>query len=213
MSAALPPWRRLSPDAPAARVAAIGALVALVVGAAALILGPAWSRLEAATARAERLDIRAAALTAAADARRAEAAGPPTDAAALAAAERWLAHHAPLRDSEAAMLDLLSSLRLIAEAAGVELASAAPLGRGATGRGGRLFEAADMAGLTAAAAEARIIADHAGLARFLGALEAATPMLRAAAIDIAARSTGPAAETRRLTARIVVGALSRSEEP
>ncbi|MEM8754978.1 MAG: hypothetical protein AAGF90_18595, partial [Pseudomonadota bacterium] len=101
---------------------------------------------------------------------------------------------------------------LTAAATNVELASAALIDGGGARRGGDLFAAADMAGLTATTAEARIVADHAGIARFLGALEAAEPAIRAAAVEIAARTAAAAAEDRRLTARVVVGALSRAPE-
>lgn len=203
-----PPWRSIAPRSPIGRIAALFALAVGAALAAAFVAAPLIARMDDARDRAARLDARTAALTAAATARRAEAAGPPADPAAIAAASDWLRVHAPLRTAEAAALDLLSALRLTAEATGVELASAAPLSQ--TGRDPDLFAAADMAGLAATAAEARIVADHAGLARFLGALEAAEPALRAAAIEITARSSGAAAEARRLTARVIVGALSRA---
>lgn len=108
------------------------------------------------------------------------------------------------------MLELLSGVRLLAEATGVELGSAAPLD--ADRADAALFTAADLAGLRVTAVEARVTADHAGLARFLAAVEAAEPAMRAAAIEITARSDAVLDEKNRLTASVVIGALSRPED-
>lgn len=206
MSAA-PPWRRRAPTSAGARLAALGALGIGLLFLAVFVARPLVERVDAARERAARLDLRAGALIAAAQARKAEAGLAETDQAALAAATEWLARNAPIQDEGAATLDLLSSLRLLADAAGVELSSAAPLDAGRADGG---FFAGDApAAPHVAAAEARIAADHAGLARFLMAIEAARPPLRAAALDITARSAAPVDEDARLTVSVIVGALSR----
>ncbi|MEO0361071.1 MAG: hypothetical protein AAF322_08180 [Pseudomonadota bacterium] len=209
---AVPPWRRRGPRSAGARGAAAAAVLAgfgaLFFAFSAVFVDPLADERRSAELASQR----AAALTAAAEARRREAAAPSADPSALATAEDWLARRAPRRPAEDAALDLLSALRLTAAATNVELASAALIDGGGARRGGDLFAAADMAGLTATTAEARIVADHAGIARFLGVLEAAEPAIRAAAVEIAARTAAAAAEDRRLTARVVVGALSRAPE-
>lgn len=202
---ASPPWRRFSPRSPVARFGVIGALAISLALLLALVALPFIQQLEDARARAARLDLRAAALTAAAADRRDEARIAAPGAPELEAATAWLDEHAPEAEPQAAMLDLLSAIRRIAAETGVELNSTAPLetaGRGA-------FAAADMAGLAVVAAEARIVADHAGLARFLAAIEAARPRLRAATLEINAASALAPAEARRLTASVVIGALHR----
>lgn len=200
-----PLWRRAPVRGPGGRALALAAL-GIGVGAVALFaLAPLAAAVSDARDRAERLNDRAAALTAAAAARREEAALARPPAAAIAAAEAWLAAHAPPRDREAAMLDLLSALRLLAQAADVELTSAAPVD---LERGDRdLFAVLGEAGVAAVAAEARIAADHAGLARFLDAIGRAKPTLRAAALEVSARTSRADAEAGRLSARVVVGAL------
>lgn len=204
MSAA-PAWRRLSPGSAPARVALLAALLAAAGLLALLVVFPLLGGLRAAEERAARLDLRAGALFAAAAERRAEAGLAGVDPASAAAAEAWLAEVAPERDREAAMLDLLSALRLLAGAAAVELVSAAPLERAAS------FPAPEGGPVGVVAAEARIVADHAGLARFLEAVEAARPVLRAAALDISAASPAAGAEARRLSVSVTVGALFRPD--
>lgn len=204
-----PPWRRLAPNGFNARLAAAGAAL---VGAALLALFvalPLIERIEAAQERAARLDLRAAALLTMAAERSAEAGFERSDAARIDAASTWLDTNARLSDGTA-MLELLSGVRLLAEATGVELGSAAPLD--ADRADAALFTAADLAGLRVTAVEARVTADHAGLARFLAAVEAAEPAMRAAAIEITARSDAVLDEKNRLTASVVIGALSRPED-
>ena len=207
MSAAVPPWRRMATNGAAARLVALVVLCCALTLSALLVAAPLAERLEDAKRKAAALDRRAAALNQAAADRSAEAriAAPPTEA--VAAATAWLDEHAPAREGEAAMLELLSTLRLLAQAAEVRLTAAAPL---ALDRGdGRLFQITEDAGLTILAAEARIVADHDGLVRFLDAVEKARPVLRAAALDVTARSPKADAEDERLTARVLIAAMVR----
>ena len=206
-----PPWRRLSPASLGARLAAAAVLVLGAVILTLVVAAPLAARFDAAKDRTAALDRRAAALTAAAAARRAEAAFAAPKAADIARAEAWLDRNAPRRADGEAMLELLSTLRLLARTSGVELVSVAPLSRrqGAAAEG--FARAAETAGLAAHIAEARIVADHAGLAALLGALEAVTPTVRASALDVSARNASATAEARRLSVRLVVAALSRPE--
>lgn len=198
---ARPAWRRLSPASPAARgVAMITMLIGL--GALALLIAaPLLSDIRAAKTRAAQLDQRAAALAAAAAKRRAEADQGAADEDSLAAAQSWLDLNAPRMSEDAAILDLISGVRLLAAEAGVRLETAAPLRE-------RAGEAAP--GLRVIAAEARIVTDHAGLARFLHAIEAARPLLRAATLEINASSAAALEEDQRLSATVIISALSRS---
>ena len=207
MSAAVPIWRRMGTTSAAARITAFITLIAVTSLIALLIAAPIYERWEEAKRKAASLDQRTAALTAAAADRLAEAeiAAPP--AAALAEAGAYLNEYAPTRDREAAMLDLISSLRLIAQASDVRLTAAAPLDPDRAG--GRLFDMAEDAGVALLLAEARIVADHAGLARFLEAVDKARPALRAASLDLTARTPRADQEADRLTARIIVGAMIR----
>lgn len=211
MSAA-PIWRRNAPDSASAKALALGALVLCLGLVALLIASPLAQRLDDARERAARLDARAASLEAAASARAEEAALAGPDAALVDQAQAWLADAAPVRDADAAMLDLLSSLRLLAEASDVALTSATPLEGARASALGDIAAAAALAGLQMSAAEARIVSDHEGLARFLAAVEAASPRLRAPVLDLSARSAVATAEENRLSARVVVFALSRAPE-
>lgn len=205
----VPVWRRAAPRSAAGRAMAVAALLAAATMILGLAAAPLFSMVEDARDRADRLDRRAAALTAAAAARRAEAAIAPPAPAAIAAAEVWLDATAPVRDPDAAMLELVSALRLLAATAEVELVSAAPL---APARGRALFPALGAEGIGVVAAEARLTADHAGLARFLSAVEEARPTLRAAALSVTAASPRADREAARLSARVTVGALLREAE-
>lgn len=204
-----PFWRRLDPQGGAARALALGAVLCLGVLLWALVWAPLQARIAEAKERADSLHRRAAALEGAAAARRAEAAISAPDGARLGKAEAWLAVYAPIRADGEAMLELLSTLRLVAETTGVELVSVSPLDAGRDAAARDMAAAADIAGLAVHVAEARIVADHAGLARFLGALEAVRPVIRAPALEISARSGGAADEARRLSATVIVAALSR----
>ena len=105
------------------------------------------------------------------------------------------------------MLDLLSSVRLIAQASDVKLTATAPID---VNRGeARLFDLVDGSGMSILAAEARIVADHQGIARFLMAIEQARPVLRAATLDITAKTSRADQETDRLSARVLIGAIIR----
>lgn len=204
-----PPWRRLSPASGAARLVAL-----LTCGIAAglillVVIAPLLAGWEDAKDRAARLDTRAAALAEAARDRRAEAAVTAPDSKTLAQAVAYLDAHAPVANAEGALLDLISALRLIAQTAEVDLTTATPLDAGRSGA--RLTMPLDMAGLTVAAAEARLVTDHGGLARFLQAVEAAEPTLRAATLDVAARSTSAGAEDKRLSVTITIVSLARTE--
>lgn len=207
MSAAIPFWRRMRTDGAAARLTALLTLLLVVTLAALLVAAPLIERLEDAKRTAANLDRRAAALTAAAAERLAEAeiAAPPP--AAIAEAEAYLADHAPVADPDAAMLDLLSSIRLIAQASNVTLTTTAPLD--ARRGDARLFNLIDGAGLAVLAAEARIVTDHAGVVRFLTALERARPVMRAATLDITSKTDRADREEGRLSARILIGAIIR----
>ncbi len=205
-----PPWRRLDPRSGAAH--GLLALAGLVAALAlfALVVAPILERSRAAAARAAATEARAAALEAAAAARRAEAGAASADPALRAAALSWLDEHAPVASAEAAALDLLSTVRLLAEASEVELQAAAALPDPAA----RGFAAPAGAPLAVVAVEARLATDHAGLARFLDAVEAARPRLRAPALEIVAATpaAGRAAEARRLSVAVTVAALRRPEE-
>lgn len=210
MSEAIPFWRRMRTDGAAARLTALAA-VALVIALVALLVAlPLVERLEDAKRKAANLDLRAAALNDAAAERLAEAqiAAPPP--VAIAEATAYLADHAPEGTRDAAMLDLLSTVRLIAQASDVTLTSTSPIdtSRGET----RLFDLAGDAGLAILAAEARIVADHDGVARFLTAVEQARPVLRAATLEITAKSARVDQEADRLSARVLIGAIIREAE-
>ena len=206
---ARPFWRRMAPTSTAARLTAVLTLICFVLLIYALIYAPLQARLADARDRAASLDRRAAALTAAAEALKAEATVTAPDEATLMKANAWLDEHAPVRADGDAALDLLSTLRLIAQASEVNLASVAPLDAARDAAARDLAATAELAGLRAHVAEARIAADHAGLARFLSALEATRPTLRAASLEVTARSTSAAAEDGRLSVLVVVAALSR----
>lgn len=207
MSDAIPFWRRMRSDGAAARLTALTVALAGIALIGLLVALPLFERLEDARRKAANLDLRAAALTDAAAERLAEAqiAAPPP--AAIAEATAYLADHAPEGTRDAAMLDLLSTVRLIAQAAKVTLTTASPVD--ATRGEARLFDQLEGAGLAILAAEARIIADHDGVARFLTAIEQARPVLRAATLDITARSARVDHETGRLSARVLIGAIIR----
>ncbi len=202
---AIPAWRRMTPDSLAARGLAAVLLGAILIVGATVIGLPLLSRWDETVARAEGLDRRTAALMAATEARQAEAAGAVPDAALLAGAAVYLDRHAPERSAEAGLLDLVSSLRLIAEATAVNLATVTPL----DGRTGGIPAPLSLSGIAVSTAEARIVTDHAGLVRFLAALEAAQPTLRATTLDITARSAAVTAEDDRLSVALTVSALSR----
>lgn len=206
-----PFWRRLDPRGGEARALAIAAALCFGFLIWALVWAPLQTRIADAREAAESLHRRAAALEGAAAARRAEAAISAPDAATLGKAEAWLAVHAPVRADGEAMLELLSTLRLVAETTAVELVSVSPLDAGRDAAARDMAAAADIAMLAVHVAEARIVADHAGLARFLGALDAVRPVIRAPAIEISARGGGAADEARRLSVSVIVAALSRSE--
>ena len=211
-SSDVPPWRRLAPGSAAARAVALATMALGGLLLWALVWAPLADRLAGAEDRARLADQRAAALTSAAAALRAEAEIAAPDGEALAAAEAWLAAHAPRRPEGETMLELLSTLRLVARAAEVELASVSPLDAARDPAARDFLAEAELAGLSAHVAEARITADHAGLARFLAALEAVEPTVRATALDVTARSTAAAAEGGRLSATVIVAALSRPPE-
>lgn len=207
MSEAIPFWRRMRTDGAAARLTALSTVIAAIVLVGLLVAAPLVERLEDAKRKAANLDLRAAALNDAAAERLAEAgiAAPPP--AAIAEATAYLADHAPEGTRDGALLDLLSTVRLIAQASDVTLTSTAPVD---VNRGeARLFDLADGAGLTILAAEARIVADHDGVARFLTAVEQARPVLRAATLEITARSARVDQEADRLSARVLIGAIIR----
>lgn len=207
MSEAIPFWRRMRTDGASARLTALMTLLMVIGLVAVLVALPLIERLQDAHRTATNLDRRAAALTQAAAERMAEAeiAAPPADALAEAAA--YLAAHAPVAARDAAMLDLLSSVRLIAQASNVTLTATAPI---EAQRGeARLFDLAEGAGLAVLGAEARIVADHEGVARFLTAIEQARPVMRATMLEITARTSRADQEDNRLTARIVIGAIIR----
>ncbi|MEL7462565.1 MAG: hypothetical protein AAFN79_00760 [Pseudomonadota bacterium] len=206
-----PAWRRLSPRSGAARLAALGALVLFALLGWALVFASLQTRLTDARERAASLYDRAAALEAAADALAAESSTTEPDAAALQTATAWLDEHAPIRAPGEAELELLSALRLLAQAAEVELASVSALDASRDAAARDIARTAAASGLSAHLAEARLVADHAGLARFLTALEATRPTLRAAALEITARSPAATAEARRLSIRVTVAALSRRD--
>lgn len=198
------PWRRLAPSSASARLAGLAVLIFGLLCLALLVAAPLIAGIRAAEARATQLDFRAAALYAAAAERRAEAGPLDADGASLAAAENWLDRNAPRTDENGALLDLISGVRLLAAEAGVTLDAATPLERG----DGGAFAAATP-GLRVVTAEARIVADHDGLARFLRAIETAEPPRRAAALEISARSGGALDEAERLSVTVLIGALSR----
>lgn len=207
MSEAIPFWRRMRVDGAPARLTALMTLLIVIALSGLFIALPLMERLEDARRTATNLDLRASALSAAAAERLAEAqiAAPP--AAAIAEAAAYLADHAPVGARDAAMLDLLSSVRLIAQASDVTLTTTSPID---VNRGeARLFDLAEDAGLSVLAAEARIITDHDGLARFLTAIEQARPVIRAATIEISAKTSRADREVDRLTARIMIGAIIR----
>ena len=207
MSAAIPFWRRMRTDSAAGRLTALITLLAVIALAGLLIALPLMERLAEAKRTAANLDLRAEALSQAATERLAEAeiAAPP--AATIAEAVAYLDDHAPVTTRDAAMLDLLSSIRLIAQASDVTLTTTAPID---ASRGeARLFSLADNAGLAVLAAEARFMADHEGVARFLTAIEQARPVIRAATLEITARTARADRETDRLTARVLIGAIIR----
>ena len=207
-----PFWRRTAPTSAKARLIAAATVAIFAALAYALVYAPLETRLAEAREKATSLDRRAAALNAAAAARLTEAAVTSPDADALARATAWLGEHAPLRSEGEAELELLSTLRLLAQAAEVDLASVTSLDAARDAAARDLVAQAGVAGLSAHVAEARIAADHAGLARFLAALEATRPTLRATALEITARSANAAAESGRLSVRVVVAALSRPAE-
>lgn len=207
----VPVWRRISPRSGAARLGAFGAVAVFALLGWALVFAPLQSRLSEARERAASLDARAAALSAAAAALQAESATADPNAAALGEAAAWLDEHAPVRAPGEAELELLSALRLLAQAAEVELASVSALDVSRDAAARDIARTASASGLSAHLAEARLVADHAGLARFLTALEATRPTMRAASLEITARSSAAAAEARRLSIRVVVAALSRAE--
>jgi hypothetical protein len=205
----IPLWRRLRPGSASAKLTALGLLIGCLILTTALAAGFLWTTWTDATSRASRLDDRSAALEAATTARLAEAQQTEPDADALSAATAFLARHVPERDPEAAMLDLLSALRLIGGAANVSLASITPLDN----HGDGLATPLSAEGLQVTSAEVRLTTDHEGLTRYLAAMEAATPSLHAVALDITARTSGATAEDGRLSVSLTVSALSRARGP
>ncbi len=207
MSHALPFWRRMRTDGDAARLTALATILAVMALVGLLVGLPLVERLEDAKRRAANLDLRAVALSDAAAERLAEADIAAPSPAAIAEAAAYLDEHAPEGARDAAMLDLLSTVRLIAQASNVSLTSTAPVdvSRGET----RLFDLVSDAGLAILAAEARIVADHDGVARALSAIEQARPVLRAATLEITARSARVDQEAGRLSVRVLIGAIIR----
>ena len=207
MSASISFWRKMRTDSTAARLTALLALIVAIGLCALLIALPLMERLADARRTAANLDLRSAALRDAAAERLAEAEIAAPSPAVIAEATAYLATHAPVGTRNAAMLDLLSSVRLIAQASDVKLIATAPID---VNRGeARLFDLVDGSGMSILAAEARIVADHQGIARFLMAIEQARPVLRAATLDITAKTSRADQETDRLSARVLIGAIIR----
>jgi hypothetical protein len=207
MSASISFWRKMRTDSAAARLTALLALIVAIGLCALLIALPLMERLADARRTAANLDLRSAALRDAAAERLAEAEIAAPSPAVIAEATAYLATHAPVGTRNAAMLDLLSSVRLIAQASDVKLTATAPID---VNRGdARLFDLVDGSGMSILAAEARIVADHQGIARFLMAIEQARPVLRAATLDITAKTSRADQETDRLSARVLIGAIIR----
>lgn len=207
MSASISFWRKMRTDSTAARLTALLALIVAIGLCALLIALPLMERLADARRTAANLDLRSAALRDAAAERLAEAEIAAPSPAVIAEATAYLATHAPVGTRNAAMLDLLSSVRLIAQASDVKLTATAPID---VNRGeARLFDLVDGSGMSILAAEARIVADHQGIARFLMAIEQARPVLRAATLDITAKTSRADQETDRLSARVLIGAIIR----
>ena len=207
MSASIPFWRKMRTDSVAARLTALVALISAIALCALLIALPLMERLADARRIAANLDLRSAALRDAAAERLAESEIAAPSPAAIAEATAYLTTHAPVGTRNAAMLDLLSSVRLIAQASDVKLTATAPID---VNRGeARLFDLVDGSGMSILAAEARIVADHGGIARFLMAIEQARPVLRAATLDITAKTSRADQETDRLSARVLIGAIIR----
>ncbi len=210
MSEAIPAWRKMRTDGVAARITAFATVAAVVGLFGLLIAAPLVERFDNAQRRADNLDRRAAALRGAAAERLAEAEVSAPPQADIARAAAYLAGHAPVRSTDAAMLDLLSSVRLIAQASDVRLTATAPLD--AQRSDARLLEGVEGAGLSVLAVEARIVADHDGVARFLTAIDQSRPVLRAASIEITSRSSRADQENERLNARILIGSIIRVTE-
>ena len=207
MSASISFWRKMRTDSAAARLTALLALIVAIGLCALLIALPLMERLADARRTAANLDLRSAALRDAAAERLAEAEIAAPSPAVIAEATAYLATHASVGTRNAAMLDLLSSVRLIAQASDVKLTATAPID---VNRGeARLFDLVDGSGMSILAAEARIVADHQGIARFLMAIEQARPVLRAATLDITAKTSRADQETDRLSARVLIGAIIR----
>ncbi len=207
MSASISFWRKMRTDSTAARLTALLALIVAIGLCALLIALPLMERLADARRTAANLDLRSAALRDAAAERLAEAEIAAPSPAVIAEATAYLATHAPVGTRNAAMLDLLSSVRLIAQASDVKLTATAPID---VNRGeARLFDLVDGSGMSILAAEARIVADNQGIARFLMAIEQARPVLRAATLDITAKTSRADQETDRLSARVLIGAIIR----
>ena len=207
MSASISFWRKMRTDSAAARLTALLALIVAIGLCALLIALPLMERLADARRTAANLDLRSAALRDAAAERLAEAEIAAPSPAVIAEATAYLATHAPVGTRNAAMLDLLSSVRLIAQASDVKLTATAPID---VNRGeARLFDLVDGSGMSILAAEARIVADHQGIARFLMAIEQARPVLRAATLDITAKTSRADQETDRLSARVLIGTIIR----
>jgi hypothetical protein len=207
MSASISFWRKMRTDSAAARLTALLALIVAIGLCALLIALPLMERLADARRTAANLDLRSAALRDAAAERLAEAEIAAPSPAVIAEATAYLATHAPVGTRNAAMLDLLSSVRLIAQASDVKLTATAPID---VNRGeARLFDLVDGSGMSILAAEARIVANHQGIARFLMAIEQARPVLRAATLDITAKTSRADQETDRLSARVLIGAIIR----
>jgi len=209
MNDAIPFWRRMRTDGGAARLTAFLTLLVAIALAGLLIALPLMDQLSDAKRTAANLDLRAAALRDAAKERLAEAQIDAPPPAAIAAATAYLDEHAPIGTRDAAMLDLLSSIRLIAQASDVTLTTAAPVDT--TLAAASSVDPLENAGLALLGAEARITADHEGLTRFLTAIEQARPVLRAAILDVTARTSRADEEAGRLTARIVIGAIIRED--
>lgn len=207
MSASISFWRKMRTDSTAARLTALLALIVAIGLCTLLIALPLMERLADARRTAANLDLRSAALRDAAAERLAEAEIAAPSPAVIAEATAYLATHAPVGTRNAAMLDLLSSVRLIAQASDVKLTATAPID---VNRGeARLFDLVDGSGMSILAAEARIVADNQGIARFLMAIEQARPVLRAATLDITAKTSRADQETDRLSARVLIGAIIR----
>lgn len=204
-----PAWRRMRPDGTAARLLAACCALGCLALVTAIIAIPLLSALSDAAEREARAAERVNIIEASMRARLAEAATTTAPTDMLVKATTYLDQHAPVDTAEDALLGLVSSLRLIAQATDVELKTVTPIP--AERLKGTIRQPLDMAGINVSAAQVRLVSDHQGLARFLAATERATPTLRAVAMDVAARSTAATVEDNRLAITLTVFALSRAE--